>query len=57
MKNIFIYIKIHKSCGVPMIRDKKEWINRLICLKVCIEQWLNNIPEKEIINEYLFYDD
>ena len=40
-----------------MIRDKKEWINRLICLKVCIEQWLNNIPEKEIINEYLFYDD
>ena len=49
--------KTHKLSGVPMIRDKKEWSNRLICLKICIEKWLNNIPEKEITNEYLFYDD
>ena len=41
---------------VPIIRDKKEWENRLRILQETINKWLNNLPEKEVTNEYLFYD-
>ena len=48
--------KMHKALDVPMIRKQKEWASRLDVLKETINKWLNVIPEKEITNEYLFYD-
>lgn len=47
---------MHKSLDVPVIRELKEWQNRLNLLKETICKLLNNIPEKEINYEYLFYD-
>lgn len=38
-----------------MIRNK-EWNNRLELLKHTINKWLIDIPEKEVTNEYLYYD-
>ena len=55
-KKVLSSFKIHKGFGVPVIRDQKEWANRLNLLKETIEHWLNVIPEKEITYEYLFYD-
>lgn len=48
--------KMHKTLDVQMIRDKKEWENRLNVLKDTITFWLKEIPEKEVTHEYLFYD-
>jgi hypothetical protein len=48
--------KMHKALDVPMIKDQKEWESRLYVLKGTINKWLNVIPEKEVTNEYLFYD-
>lgn len=45
-----------KSFDVPMIRNPKEWSNRLKLLKETIEKHLVEIPSKEITYEYLFYD-
>ena len=39
-----------------MIDDKNLWNNRLETLKQTIEKYINNIPEKEITIEQLFYD-
>jgi hypothetical protein len=47
--------KYHKTTGVPMINNKNEWNNRLEILKVTIEKYINNIPEKEVTIEKLFY--
>ena len=47
----------HKSLDVPVIRDKKEWNNRLDVLRETINKFLYEIPEKEITNDYLFYDE
>jgi hypothetical protein len=49
--------KMHKSLDVPVVRDKIEWNNRLQLLKTFINKWLNEIPIKEVTNEYLFYDE
>mgnify|MGYP003402185235 CR=1 FL=1 len=48
--------KYHNTLGVPMIRDQKEWDSRLDVLKEIINKHLITIPNKEITNEYLFYD-
>ena len=40
-----------------MIRYKKEWDNRLDVLIERIKYWLINIPEKEVVNEFLFYNE
>ena len=48
--------KLHKTNGVPIIRDKKEWENRLLELKKAIDYYLTFIPEKTITNEYLFFE-
>jgi hypothetical protein len=48
--------KNHKGLDIPVIRCKKEWNNRLIILKNNINKWLNEIPNKELTYEYLFYD-
>jgi hypothetical protein len=48
---------MHKTIDVPMINNKREWANRLKVLKASMDKWLTTIPEKEITNEYLFYDE
>lgn len=51
-----------KSCfstnksGILKISSKKEWEKRLNLLKEKIEYHINNIPDKEITEEYLYYD-
>ena len=46
----------HKTLGVPIVREPKEWKLRLDLLKETINKFLENIPEKEVTNEFLFYD-
>jgi len=53
-KKILSSFKYHNSNLI--IRYQKEWENRLVLLKETINNWLINIPKKEITNEYLFYD-
>jgi hypothetical protein len=48
--------KYHKTLDVPVIKSKKEWNNRLNVLKECMNKHLKIIPEKEVTNEFLFYD-
>jgi hypothetical protein len=48
--------KYHKTTGVPIIRNKDEWCNRLNSLKETVNIWLKEIPTKEVTEEYLFYD-
>jgi hypothetical protein len=48
--------KYHKTTGVPIIDDKEDWNKRLETLKIKIEKHINNIPEKEVTIEQLFYD-
>jgi hypothetical protein len=55
-KKILSSFKNHKTLFVPIIRQKKELDNRLNLLKETINKWLIKIPEKEITNEYLFYN-
>jgi hypothetical protein len=55
-KKILSCFKTHKTLCVPIIRNKKEWDNRLELLKEKINHWLITIPEKEITTEFLFYD-
>ncbi len=55
-KKIQSSFKNHKATGAPMIRNKKEWSNRLEVLHKTTSHWLKNIPGKEITFEYLFYD-
>lgn len=51
-----------KSCfqinnsGIQIIKDFKEWNNRLNKLKEIVEYNIKNIPEKELTNEFLFCD-
>lgn len=54
-KKILSSFKYHKTLDVPIIK-LKEWNNRVNILKETINKWLNLIPEKEITNEYLFYN-
>ena len=55
-EKILSSFKIHGISGVPIIRNKNEWENRLGLLKETMNYWLNVIPEKEITTEYLFYN-
>jgi hypothetical protein len=56
IKKILSSFKIHKISGVPIIRNKKEWNNRLNTLKDVIHKYLGKIPEKEVTIENLFFD-
>jgi len=56
-KKISSSFKIHKTLDVPVVREPKEWKLRLDLLKETINKFLENIPEKEVSNEYLFYDE
>ena len=47
--------KINKQ-GICVIRDNKNWNDRLNCLQNTIERWSKNIPEKLITIEELFFD-
>jgi hypothetical protein len=46
--------KVNKS-GICVIDSKNKWKERLDNLKNLIEYWLNNIPEKHITIEKLYY--
>ena len=46
--------KVNKS-GICLIDSKSKWKERLDNLKNLIEYWLNNIPEKHITIEKLYY--
>jgi hypothetical protein len=48
--------RYHGTIGVPFIRDKDEWNNRLNKLKETLDFHLVNIPEKEVTVVNLFYD-
>ena len=48
--------KYHTQSGVPVIRNIKEWNNRLQILKKSIEKNIKKIPTELITFEYLFYD-
>ena len=55
-KKIVSSFKYHNKLGVPLIRNKEEWDNRLDLLKITINKWLITIPNKEITIEKLFFD-
>jgi hypothetical protein len=48
--------KLCKTTGISIIRNKKEWNNRLNILKNTLSKFLIEIPQKEVTNEYLFYN-
>ncbi len=48
--------KIHKTLGVLIIRDQKEFDRRIGVLANCIKKYLTVQPEKAVTIEYLFYD-
>ena len=55
-KSIKSCFKYHKTSGVPMIADEYKWTQRLETLKEKIQYYLDNIPEKEVTLENLFYN-
>lgn len=46
----------NKINGILQIKNKKEWNSRLSILNKSIKKWIKIIPEKEVTNEFLFYD-
>ena len=67
LKNIYIdYYILHTSCwgqdkkGICVVKKskKKEWEERLLCLKQQIEYWINpeNVTNKTIESVQLYYD-
>lgn len=48
--------KYHKISGVPMIRDSKEWQERLSKLKETIDFNILSIPDKEVTIINLFFN-
>ena len=48
---------IHSVLEVPYVKDKKQWKSRLMSLKKKIKTHMENIPDKEVTEDYLFYDD
>ena len=55
-KSIKSCFKYHKTTGVPMIADENKWTQRLETLKEKIQYYLDNIPNKEVTIENLYYD-
>ena len=55
-KKIQSCFKYHNFSQVPVVKNKKEWLNRLNELKIKISKYIKNIPNKEITEEYLFFD-
>ena len=48
--------KVCKKTGILIVADKKKWRNRLDVFCDRLRYYVNNIPEKEITIEHLFYD-
>lgn len=48
--------KYSKQKGMPAVSCKKEWENRLTTLKNVLEWHLDNVPEREVTVEHLYYD-
>jgi hypothetical protein len=48
--------KYHNTNGVPIVRNQKEWQNRLEVLKNTIDKHLTEIPIEQITTVNLFFD-
>jgi hypothetical protein len=46
----------HKIYGIPILNHKSNWSERVELLKDTMIKWLDNIPTKEIIYEYLYFN-
>ena len=55
-KKVDSCFEYHKQTGVPIIKSKVAWKQRLNTLKDKIQYYIDNIPTKEITIEYLYYD-
>jgi hypothetical protein len=55
-KTIKSCFKYHKKTGVPIIDNETIWKERLETLKTTINKNLDNIPEKEVLVEHLYYN-
>lgn len=49
--------KYHDKLDVPVIRNEKEWNNRLNALKNKIDHHIAHVPTEKVITSYLFYDE
>ena len=49
--------KICKQSGLSLIKNKKEFEKRINILVECIIKHINEVPEKAITTEYLFYSE
>ena len=54
MDSCFVY---KNKCGLPSIRNKNQWNNRLNILRNTIDTMINDVPTKEISIHHLFYDE
>ena len=54
VNSCFVY---KNKCGLPSIRNKNQWNNRLNILRNTIDTMINDVPTKEISIHHLFYDE
>jgi hypothetical protein len=47
--------KYHQTLGTPIVANQKDWNKRLCALKDTIQHHMDNIPNKEVFLEHLFY--
>ena len=48
--------KWHQALGVPLIQDQEEWQARIDEFVKLVKYHMENIPEKEVTEESMFYD-
>jgi hypothetical protein len=53
IESCFVY---KNKNGLPSIKNKYKWDKRLNALKETIKRHVDNIPDKEVIMEHLYYD-
>ncbi len=56
-KKIPSCFKVDSVTGMLKINNKKAWNDRLAKLKQVVLNHIQNIPEKEITIDYLFYNE
>lgn len=54
VRSSFVY---KNKCGLPSVRNVREWQNRLKVLQEVIDCYLEMVPTREITVKHLFYDD
>jgi hypothetical protein len=48
--------KWHKKLGVPMIKDQDAWQARIYDFVKLVKYHMKHVPDKEVTEEYMFYD-